>query len=87
MNDNERTPISTLVGNSWRVSTIYRQCSSEYCDNWYYETIIWEWNKIEHALGKMLVMGQGLKFHWDAVLALHEKGAEAIKELSDERSR
>jgi hypothetical protein len=81
--DNGYTPISTLVGNKWRVSTIWRQCSSQYSDHWYYETIIWEWNNIEHQLGKMLVMGQGLKFHWDAVLALHEKGADAIKELSD----
>ena len=80
---NERSPISTLVGN-YRVSTIWRQCSSLESDYWYYETIIWEWNKIEHALGKMLVMGQGLKFHWDAVLALHEKGADAIKEPSNE---
>lgn len=83
MSDNQPSPISTLVGN-YRVSTIYRQCSSLESDYWYYETIIWEWNKIECALGKMLVMGQGLQFHWKAVLALHEKGAEAIKEMQDE---
>lgn len=80
----ERPAISTLVGNSWRVSTIYRQCSSEYSDHWYYETIIWEWNKADGKLGEMLLMGSGLSFHWKAVLALHEKGAEAIKEMSDD---
>lgn len=47
--------ISSYVLERWNVSTIHRQSSA--CIDpqpWYYETIIWEWNKETRSRGAML---------------------------------
>lgn len=82
--EKEHLSISTLVGGKWRVSTIWRECSSLESSSWYYETMVWEWDKIEHQLGKMLFTSSGLAGHWKAVMALIVSGVEGLERLNDD---
>jgi hypothetical protein len=47
--------ISSYVLEKWNVSTIHRESSVMISSPpWYYETIVWEWDKEARRRGKML---------------------------------
>ena len=52
----EHTLIQSYVCEEYFVSTIYRRSSAELGPKWYYETIVWKWNKDTRTRGKMLEM-------------------------------
>ena len=49
------TLIQSYVLNKYFVSTIHRESSVwEYDNDWYYETIVWEWDDETRKRGKMI---------------------------------
>lgn len=51
----EHNLIQTYLNTPGRmISTMYRQSSAALNPSWYYETIIWEWDRSTKARGEML---------------------------------
>ena len=47
--------IQTYYKQKYFISTAYRRASVSCCpDMWYFETIVWEWNKETRETGRML---------------------------------
>lgn len=60
----EHPRIQSYVADKYFVSTAWRECSAIQ-GGWYYETIVWEWDKTTKETGEMLFMGTGIGCHFD----------------------
>lgn len=63
--------IQSYVADKYFVSTAWRE-SSSIMGGWYYETIVWEWDKKTKETGKMIFMGTGIRGHFDCCKRLLE---------------
>ena len=56
MKNKEHTLIQSYYREKYFISTAYRRASITIAEVWYYETIIWEWDKETKERGEMLSM-------------------------------
>lgn len=63
--------IHSYVADKYFVSTAWRE-SSALEGGWYYETIVWEWDKATKKTGEILFMGTGIGSHFECCKRLLE---------------